>query len=609
MTFLHTRALVMFYHILLASLLVQPARSQAQYDYIVVGSGPGGGPLAVNLAKAGHSVLLLEAGDTSVAQGSGQYPSSITWDFFVKHYEDDARNVRNNQVTWRLPDGRYWTGNKNVPAGAQLLGIYYPRGATVGGSSMINAMATQLPTDSDWDYIVNLTNDTSWSAANMRNIFVRIEKNNYLPVGTPGHGFNGWFQTHIAPTFGGITGVVGDVLRAMATLLGQDPNQITQYASRDNNQLSSTRDREVGIYGLARHTRSNGQRYSSRDYVIESMNAGSLPLTLSQNSLATKILFNTSGSKPRATGVEYRVGRSLYKADARYNGARGELRTATARREVILAGGAFNSPQLLKLSGIGPSDELRRFNIPVLADLPGVGINMQDNQEMPVVGRPQGTASGFGSGGFVMYQTDHAPYGERDVFLMHGPYAFRGFWPDSQANTGLNAGDRGIYGVSIVKQHPQNRAGTVRLRSSDPTDPPDINFNLFKEKREIDMGGMKDTVAWVRRVFASTRSPSGPVTPLEPPCGQVLATGYCRDQAVDERWIEDQTFGHHPTNTCAIGADGDRNAVLDSKFRVRGVEGLRVVDASVFPRIPGVFPVVATFMVSQKASDDIIAGV
>jgi choline dehydrogenase len=91
---------------------------------------------------------------------------------------------------------------------------------------------------------------------------------------------------------------------------------------------------------------------------------------------------------------------------------------------------------------------------------------------------------------------------------------------------------------------------------------------------------------------------------LEPPCASPDANGSCGQ--VDEDWISAQTFGHHPTSTAAIGADGDANAVLDSRFRVRGVGGLRVVDASVFPRIPGVFPVVSTFMVGQKGADVIL---
>jgi choline dehydrogenase len=140
----------------------EPRQSADEYDYIVVGSGPGGGPLAVNLAKAGHSVLLLEAGDTSVGTGGDQYSSQITWDFFVKHYEEEERNKRNSHGVYRTVEGAYWVGRENPPAGAKWLGIYYPRGATVGGSSMINAMCVFLPPDSDWNHVAEITGDTSW---------------------------------------------------------------------------------------------------------------------------------------------------------------------------------------------------------------------------------------------------------------------------------------------------------------------------------------------------------------------------------------------------------------------------------------------------------------
>lgn len=141
----------------------QPRQIIEEYDYIIIGSGPGGGPLASNLAKANYSVLLLEAGDDSSVTGADPYPPSITWDFFVSHYpEGDERNEAFSHLTWRTPEGAYWVGRDNPPAGSELLGVYYPRGATLGGSSMINAMATWLPPDSDWDYVVELTGDETW---------------------------------------------------------------------------------------------------------------------------------------------------------------------------------------------------------------------------------------------------------------------------------------------------------------------------------------------------------------------------------------------------------------------------------------------------------------
>jgi choline dehydrogenase len=431
----------------------------------------------------------------------------------------------------------------------------------------------------------------------MREIFTRIEHNNYLPKGTKGHGFDGWFQTQM---LGGqsieaaLQAPASPITQAMATMLGLDPEAVPKLVTQDPNFLAADRDTTQGIYGLANHQRSNGQRYSSRDYILNTLDSMDIPLTLSVNSLATKVLFDTSkvkeGGNPVATGVEYLQGKSVYEADARRGpDSKGSKKTATARREVILSGGCFNTPQLLMLSGIGPAKHLKEFNIDVLIDAPGVGASLMDNQEMPIVGTTK-QSPGFGNTGIVMMQTEHAPYDERDVFLMHGPYAFRGFWPSNQTNK-LPPEAPGTYGVSIVKQHPVNRAGYVKLKSADPTDAPDINFNLYVEGWETDMAAMKDAIAWVRRMYREVDSPTGPVTPREPPCPSgIKEDGYCTDQKEDEAWIFAQTFGHHPTSTARIGGDDDPMAVLDSKFRVRGADSLRVVDASAFARSEYTFP-------------------
>ncbi|KAF1952999.1 alcohol oxidase [Byssothecium circinans] len=590
---------------LLASFsLLAPAFSQDTYDYIVVGSGPGGGPLASNLARANYTVLLLEAGDQST-QGSGQYPPQITWDFFVKHYSDEKRNMMNNHVVWKTSQGRYWVGagSSTPPAGSTFLGIYYPRGATVGGSSMINAMCTWLPPNSDWNYIQNLTGEASWNAENMRKIFQRIEKNNYVPKGTPGHGFDGYFQTNMnkpasigQPVLGIVQAIAQNFSYSTTT------SDIIARMGSDANYLDPQRDWTTGIWGLPTHTKANGQRYSSRDYIQDTINQ-KFPLTLSINSLATKVLFDKTacgGKAPRATGIEYLQGKSLYKADARYtSSSTGTLKTATARKEVIISGGTFNTPQLLMLSGIGPKAQLTQFNIPVLVDSPGVGTNLQDNQEMPIIGQFSGSSAGF-TQPIIMMKTKHSPDGERDMFLMQGPFAFRGFWPSNQSNTALPGDGPNTYGISMVKAKPQNKKGTVKLLSSNPQDTPEINFNLYAEGAETDMGAMKDTIAWARKIYAAAKGVT--VQAKEPPCPTGPdAEGYCGKS--DEDWITGQTFGHHPTSTAAIGKEGDPMAVLDGRFRVRGVRALRVVDASAFPRTPGVFPVVSTFMVSELGSD------
>lgn len=153
----------------------------------------------------------------------------------------------------------------------------------------------------------------------------------------------------------------------------------------------------------------------------------------------------------------------------------------------------------------------------------------------------------------------------------------------------------------MVKGSSVNNQGWVKLRSADPLDTPEINFNHYASGAEYDLAAMKDVIAWVRRIYLKIG-----ITPVEPPCTtDPYENGSCGKD--DEDWLHKQTFGHHPTSTNRIGADNDTMAVLDSKFRVRGVAGLRVVDASAFARIPGVFPVVSTFMISQKAADEMIA--
>lgn len=162
---------------------------------------------------------------------------------------------------------------------------------------------------------------------------------------------------------------------------------------------------------------------------------------------------------------------------------------------------------------------------------------------------------------------------------------------------------------SLARMNVQNAAGYVRITSTDPTVPPDINLRQYESPGggDVDMGAMMDSVALVRRVFMSLPGPYGPVTPTEPPCNAgITADGYCKDPEEDKKFIYEQSFGHHPVGTCKIGKKGDKMAVVDSKFRVFGVSRLRVVDASVFPIAPGGFPVLPTFMVGQKGSEAIL---
>ncbi|KAL6788674.1 GMC oxidoreductase [Trichoderma sp. SZMC 28012] len=581
-----------------------------EYDYIVIGSGPGGGTMASNLALGGYSVLLLEAGDDSTYQGAdvpivgSGYPLGLTWDFFCKHYpEGDPRNLEFNHLTWMTPEGRYWVGKTDPPEGSELLGIYYPRGATLGGSSMINGLNVHLPPDKLWDSYAELLGDDSWSSKNFRSIFEKIEHNNYLSPKTPGHGFKGYFQASMPNRVGKPQPVTNPYMKALAEDIGEKL-PLTDLVRRDPNVLDPRRDTQEAIYGLALHTYANGTRYSSR-YLVQETAASHHPLTVSLNSLATRVLFDKpKHGKPRAVGVEYLQGKALYRGDIRHNDDdSGILRNATARREVIVSGGAFNSPQILMLSGVGPKDHLESLGIDVVVDSPGVGQNLMDNEELPIVAQGAAYINASLVLGYPLLKTNASLDGDNDIWLLQAGVPFRGFWPSNQTNENLPKDPPGTWGVGMVKGNPQNTAGYVRLRTKDPRDRPEINFNLFaSDGDKVDQSAMRETMNRIRRNFVRSGAEV-----VEPACPSGLnADGSCSDPDVDATWLEGQTFGHHPTCTCRMGPDGDVNAVLDNKLRVRGVEGLRVVDASSFPKVPGWFPALPTFMIAQKVSEEMV---
>ncbi len=181
------------------------------YDYIVVGSGAGGGPLAARLAIGGYSVLLLEAGGDAGALLQEQIPGGaflseeveeMRWDYFVRHYANDTRQAQEYKTTWETPAGARYVGI-NPPKGSKPLGILYPRAGTLGGCAAHNLLITIYPHESDWDNIANLTGDSTWAASNMRKYFARLERNEYLAQGTNasnGHGYNGWLGVSTTAT-------------------------------------------------------------------------------------------------------------------------------------------------------------------------------------------------------------------------------------------------------------------------------------------------------------------------------------------------------------------------------------------------------------------------
>lgn len=306
----------------------------------------------------------------------------------------------------------------------------------------------------------------------MRDLFVKLEKNQYLSRGTPGHGFDGYLQTIMGN--GSIflaSPQATKVLESMAVEAAQDAADLPELLSTDVNMLNSNRDQITGLLGLAFHANTTWGRYSSRECVLDTLRVVDRKgkwkyyLDLRLNSYASKVLFNKhkKGSTPRAIGVEYLEGKSIYQGDLRYNLSNvGTRCRAYAKKEVILSGGAFNTLQLLLLSGICPGADLEALNIPVVVDLPGVGANMQEYNEIAVIGEASQTfdfdaAAGFprsqctwcalsnpcyqlwlkGEGPYTQpglnsdvtfLKTNHSSIDERDIAIFSGPFAFRGLW-------------------------------------------------------------------------------------------------------------------------------------------------------------------------------------
>jgi choline dehydrogenase len=175
------------------------AVSAVTYDYIVVGSGPGGGPLAADLARAGYSTLLIEAGgdeglnptyDDIANFNEAANDEATRWDFWVKHSDDPVRDLKFKHNTWDTGEGTFYVG-LDPPPEAKLLGIQYPRAGVLGGCAMHNGAVTTLPQDDDWNLVVNMTGDASWEAGKMRRYLKEIERNDYLAAGNPAHGYDG----------------------------------------------------------------------------------------------------------------------------------------------------------------------------------------------------------------------------------------------------------------------------------------------------------------------------------------------------------------------------------------------------------------------------------
>ena len=528
---------------------------ETRFDFVIVGAGSAGSVLADRLSASGqHTVLVLEFGgsDRSVFI---QMPSALSIPLNQKRYNwgyasEPEKNL-NNRV------------------------INTPRGKVLGGSSSINGLVYVRGNPLDFERWREEGAD-GWSYADVLPYFRRSETG--AEGGDAYRGDSGPLHTRYGK-------LANPLYRAFV-------EAAKQAGYPETADINGFRQEGFGRLDMTVH---RGRRWSAADaYLRPAMKRPNVSVLT--HALATAIVFEGR----RAVGVRYRRG--------------GEEHVARARREVILSGGAINSPQLLKLSGIGPAEELKANGIPVVHHLRGVGENLQDHLEFYFQVASTKAITLFSSIGFLA----RGRIGARWLLLGDGLGASNHFETGGfiRSRAGIQYPDIQYHflplaasydGKALATEHGfqahvgpmrSKSRGSVRLRSPDPADKPRIAFNYMDHAD--DWTEMRASVRLTREIFAQAA--------FDPYRGREIQpdSSVSSDAAIDAFIRERAESAYHPSCTCKMGRADDPTTVVDKETRVIGVEGLRVADASIMPSITTGNLNAPTIMIGEKAADHIL---